>query len=335
MHQLDAKSLALIHKDCKGKQHIKLTVGSIINGQKTIHVFDHSGETENKNYIYEIGSITKTFTASLMVKYILEGQMSLDDSIAKYLTDLDAQKYYPTLKRLATHTSGYSMILPLTKSEYLKLILSRIFATKNQGLYPFKLDLEKMKMLVQKHQLQDKDYPWQYSNFGMALLGYAIGIASDKGYWDTMNTFIQQELGLPNTYTGTCSAKNLPGFTGKNTNCGNWVWNNDLAAPAGDLSSTADDLLAYAELNMNDEKPYLSFCHSKQAPIGKGLLKKYDMGLGWLLHKENNHILWHNGGTGAFTSYLTFDKNKKVAAVVLANYLIDVNKIGLSILEAL
>ena len=61
-----------------------------------------------KNYVYPIGSVTKTFVASLLSKYVHEEKMSLDDSISKYIGGLDKGRYYPTLKRLATHTSGYA-----------------------------------------------------------------------------------------------------------------------------------------------------------------------------------------------------------------------------------
>ena len=105
-----------------------------------------------------------------------------------------------------------------------------------------------------------------------------------EGYWDTMNEFVQNELGLSDTYLGT-SNNNLHGYDRKNNDCGNWEWNKDnLISPAGAISSTADDLLKYAKININEDKPYLSLCHKKH---GNGK-KKYDMGLGWWLLKKNN-----------------------------------------------
>ena len=101
-------------------------------------------------------------------------------------------------------------------------------------------------------------------------------------------------------------------------------------APAGDISSTAEDLLEYAKINMLEEKPYLTLCHQKYVDA-----KKHDMGLGWILQKNKSHVLWHNGGTGGFRSYLGIDKHKKCAVVVLANYIINTDKIGLGILESL
>jgi len=112
MFEISSEIQSLIKKTCKGKKHIKLTIGYVLDGEKTVKVFNENGEIKNESYIYEIASITKTFTASLLAKYIHENKMSLDDSIQKYFVGLDADKYYPTLKRLATHTAGYSIQLP-------------------------------------------------------------------------------------------------------------------------------------------------------------------------------------------------------------------------------
>ncbi len=235
MFSLDSKTLSLNNKVCKGKPNIKLTVGFIDeDGVKTIKVFNEAGEIENSNYVYEIGSITKTFTTSLLAMYIQQQKMSLDDSILKYVNGLDSGKYYPTLKRLCTHTAGYAQSLPFNGwVEFYRKTLN----TRATGAFPFQLDIEKMKTFLQKNELQDKDYKWSYSNFGIALVGYAIGKVSGNGYHETMDAFLLNELGLKYTYTGTRPNENLHGFNRKNKDIGNWKWGNDLTAPAGDIST--------------------------------------------------------------------------------------------------
>ena len=328
---MNDKTAELINNACKGRTHIKLTVGTLnTDGEQTIKTFGESGEIQNENYIYEIGSITKTFTASLLAKYIYENKMALDDRISKYLDGLDSERYYPTLKRLATHTAGYPTHLPFGAWDGIKLTMAVLFGGKSQGPFPFQMDLEKMKQLTQENKMDDKDYPWQYSNFGMALLGYAIGTVSGRGYWREMNEFLTSELGLNHSYTGTFADKNLRGFNKKNKDIGNWIWGEDMTAPAGDISSTAADLLEYARIHMYKEKPYLALCHQKHASS-----KRHDMGLGWIMGKKSNSILWHNGGTGAFRTLLSIDMEKKLAAVALANYPIFMDRIGLAALENL
>lgn len=336
MFEISDKTLRLIKKTCKGKKHLRLTIGYLIDDDVVIKIYNENGElNSSKKYHYEIGSITKTFTVSLLSKYIFENKMSLNDPIHKYIEGLKGSEYYPTLLRLATHSSGFSGGLPLNKREYFNLILGLITGSDDLNRNnPLNMDFNKMKMLMERNELKDKDYSWKYSNFGISLLGYGLGIVSGRGYWDVMNEFLYNELGLSETYLGT-SNNNLHGYSRKNNDCGNWKWDKEnLISPAGAISSTADDLLKYAKINIYEEKPYLSLCHKKH---GNGT-KKYDMGLGWMLLKGNNNVILHGGGTGCFSSFLGIDKEKKVASVVLANYQLGRNadeNIGLSLLESL
>ncbi|WP_141434329.1 serine hydrolase [Bacillus sp. 03113] len=335
MFEISDETLRLIKKTCRGKKYLKLTVGYFTDNNSVIKIYNENGELDpSKKYHYEIGSITKTFTVSLLSKYVFENKLSINDSIQKYIEELKEDKYYPTLLRLATHSSGYSGRLPLNKREYYNLILGLTIGGDMNKNNPLNMDFNKMKMLIEKNALKDADYSWKYSNFGMSLIGYGLGTVSSKGYWDTMNDFLHNELGLNDTYLGT-SNNNLHGYDRKNNDCGNWNWTKEnLISPAGAISSTADDLLKYAKINIYEDKPYLSLCHKKH---GNGN-KKYDMGLGWLLLKKNNNVILHGGGTGCFSSFLGIDKEMKVASVVLANYRLGINddeNIGISLLESL
>ena len=110
MYQLGTKTMDLIKKEAKGKKYLKLNIGIVIGEQKFLKTFDENGEIEFENSVYEIGSITKTFTTSLLAKYVHENRIQLSDSISKYFQELDPDKYYPTIKRLATHTSAIQNI---------------------------------------------------------------------------------------------------------------------------------------------------------------------------------------------------------------------------------
>jgi CubicO group peptidase (beta-lactamase class C family) len=335
MHKFNSVTQGLIKKACKGKKHIKLTIGFILDKDMTISTFGESGEIDTENGLYEIGSITKTFTASLMSKFIYENKMQLNDSIQKYVPELTRNKYYPTIHRLATHVSGYPGWYPLNILEYFRLFMNLIFGGNIQRINPIIMDSNKMLMLLEKSNLKDRDYKWAYSNFGISLLGYAVGKISGKGYWDTMNDFLKNELNLKTAHLGSLDGKSLKGYNTKNEECGNWQWDeNNLMAPAGAINLNAEDLLNYAKMNMNEKKPYFALCHQKH---GKNS-KKYDMGLAWWLHRENNNIIEHEGGTGCFCSYLGIDKAKKVSSIVLSNYRLGINlnhKIGISILKNL
>ncbi|MGE7840300.1 serine hydrolase domain-containing protein [Lysinibacillus sp. NPDC093712] len=336
MFEIGEETLRLIRKTCRGKNHLKLTLGYLTDNHTVIKVFNENGELDSSiKYHYEIGSITKTFTTSLLSKYVFENKLSLNDSIQMYIEELKGEDYYPTLLRLATHTSGFGAKLPLNNWQYLNLFLDLIKGSGDINKHnPLNMDFNKMKMLIENNKLKEKDYSWKYSNFGIALIGYGLGIVSAKGYWNTMNDYLQHELGLNDTYLGTTN-NNLQGYDKKNNDCGNWQWNEgNLISPAGAITSTAEDLLQYAKIIMNEDKKYMSISHQKH---GHGT-KKYDMGLGWWLLKNNNHVMLHGGGTGCFSTFLAIDKEKKVASVVLANYRLgrnDDEKIGISLLESL
>lgn len=335
MFEINDETKKIIKKATKGKKNIRLTIGYLSGDTYTIRVYDENGEVASpEKYNYEIGSITKTFTTSLLAKYVEENKMSLDDSVLRYITGLNKEDYYPTLIRLATHTSGYSQFLPLSAIDYAKIVSSLIFGNGDmKSNNPLWMDFNKMKNLIIKNNLEDKDYNFKYSNFGMSLIGYCVGQVSRKGYFNTMNDFIQNDLGLNNTYLGiTCNTIN--GYDNKNNNCGNWEWgldNNIMAA--GGITSNAEDLLKYAKMNINDEKSYFKECHKK-----RNSCKKHDMGLGWFLKKENNNIIYHQGGTGCFSSFLGYDKEKNIAAVVLSNYKLGLNeeaKLGFGLINSL
>ena len=318
MYQLEQKVIELIKAFTKGKKHLKLNIGVLVGNQSYMKTFNETGEMDYENNIYEIGSITKTFTASLLSKYVYENKMQLSDPISKYIQELDSDKYYPSLLKLATHTSGYSQTFPLSNWENLKMTIEFLLGNdKKVSQTPLKMDYNKMVVYINKTQIENKEYKPKYSNFGIALLGYIIGSVSGNGYWDTMNDFVKNELGLQKTYLGTIDGKNLKGYSPKNEDRGNWKWEKDnlLLAPTGALSSTAEDLLAYAKGYLHEEKPYFVPCGQEHVSISKDA----GMGLSWNLDKKNN-IISHTGGTGCFLSCLAINKKNNTSFVYLSNY---------------
>ena len=84
-----------------------ITVGIVKDGQSSYRVYGENGkELPAELHTYEIGSLTKTFTAALINKAITEGKINMDDTIDNYLS-LSDDNEYPTIKELLTHTSGY------------------------------------------------------------------------------------------------------------------------------------------------------------------------------------------------------------------------------------
>ena len=301
--------------------HTLLTIGILHKGETEFKLFDQTGEIPYKSHLYEMGSIGKTFTTSLLAKYVSEGKMNLDDSVAKYIPELDDDKYYPTLRRLATHTAGYSEYHNIDNN--LKLTLKIIWRNnilKKQQLLQdvFTMDKNEMIRLAEVAKLEDKDYPWMYSNFGMALLGQAISHVAGKDFVTLVNEYLGQDLQLSNTIVAHNYDQLIQSYDVKNQEISPYIADEqEMFLPAGAaMFSIAEDLLAYARLNLTETPAYLTLAHEYQAKGQKD--SGMDMALGWWLNVDEK-VWWHGGNTSGFATSLAFSKEKKFACVILAN----------------
>ena len=149
----------LIQKTIEKHPNTKITIGILHKGKTTFKLFDASGEIPYESYLYEMGSIGKTFTTSLLAKYVQSGQMSLEDSVAKYIPELEKDKYYPTLKRLATHTAGYPERYPIdTWREVFRMNWLAVKGKQIEWADYLTMDEQKMLQLAKEHKLKNKDY---------------------------------------------------------------------------------------------------------------------------------------------------------------------------------
>lgn len=306
-----SKIPGLSFKDClnytlKGKDDAVVTVGIFKDGQATYTVYGKDGaEMPQAEHIYEIGSLTKTFTAALIEKAVIEGKINLDDTIDKYL-DMPAGNRYPTIEQLLTHTSGY-------KAYYFELpMISNFFGRRNDfcGVTDEML-LERLAKVT----VTDETPKFNYSNFGYATLGLILEAVYGKDYTTLVNEFAADELGLENTH--------ISGQQGDFKKY--WDWNaGDAYLSAGGLTSTISDMLDYAQLQLADEGVFAS-CHDSLAVIGASTntyktmdINMDEIGAGWIIDREND-IIWHNGATGDYNCYIGFCPKSETAVVILSN----------------
>lgn len=292
----------------KDNKHAIITVGTIERGDMTYTVYGNNASIlPSEEYTYEIGSITKTFTTSLLIKAIDECKIDLYDQIDKYI-DLPDKRYYPNLKRLVTHTSGY-------KGHYFDWQMASNFFQRQENDF-YGINNDRVTKKLGEIELDNKDYKFQYSNFGMGVLGRVLSGVYETEYAQLMNNFIAKDLKLENTQISDGTG-NLDGY---------WNWKSDDAyLAAGGLTSTISDMMQYVKLQMSGDIPYLSHGHEIVAQVNattkqneKMNIRMDDVGIGWMIDSKNN-IIWHNGGTSNFNSYVAFDKEKKVGLVILSN----------------
>ncbi|NKF05865.1 beta-lactamase family protein [Clostridium gasigenes] len=312
----------------KNNDEARITVGTIKDGKMEFVVYGNDGEVlPSEEHEYEIGSLTKTFTTSLLCKAIDGGNVTLDSSIDDYL-NLAPKEYYPTLRRLVTHTSGF-------KGYYFDgQMISNFFKGEKNDFYG--ISEEKLNKKISKVALKNKDYDFNYSNFGLSVVGSVLAEIYDTDYTTLMNSFINNDLGLQNTKIsdGTGAIEEY------------WHWNaNDGYLPAGGLVSTITDMMKYVQLQISEEKQYLSQAHKTIENINATSKRNEKMGIrmdaagiGWMIDRENN-IVWHNGGTSNFNSYIAFDKEKQVGVVILSNlspsYRIPATVMGVKLMKSL
>ena len=352
-----------IKKFAKDKKIPCISVG-IINKDGTTEEFHYgeikkeSGITPTSDTIYEIGSMTKTFTAILTVKLQEEGVLSLDDHIIKYLpefvgTDFDKNKI--TLYHLITHTSG---IVEVSLRDYLKNILATIFHKHKGSLFPPIYRCTTSEFLKEAAKRKLKDNPGlipRYSNIGVGLVGKILERVTNSTYEELIKNHICDELGMSNTMIKIPEEHKDRLATG-------YTYTKKEVEPisipavesAGSIHSTASDMLTFlnANLSLNHESglyPVLNYCMSttlepKINPFFKYVMPYFDgvksvgVGLGWVItnHKNGFKTIGHNGGTEGFSTVMMINPKKKTGCVVLTSKaFVNTYKFGSSLLKTI
>lgn len=304
---LNKETLKLIQQYTENKPNLNITIGISTNGNQQYYTYTRSGKISPLiNTLYEIGSITKVFTTSLLCKNVTAGIISLDDTIDKYISALPSGLYYPTIRQLVTHVAGYG-----APEE------SLVDDDRKQN--PFLVyDYEYMMVKATEFAHKPISLEWEYSNLGFSMLGHILGIVNGGTYHQVMKDFIERDLKITDMQYGLDFSISIHGFDGEE-DCGNWMWTENCPyAPAGFLSASVVDLLEFTDIHLYNRIPYLETSHHIQVKVDEHNFE----GLGWILDMEDG-IIWHNGGTGRFNSFAGFHPKSKTAAVVLMNDYVD------------
>ena len=292
----------------KDNKNAIITVGIIQDGKVGFTVYGENATIlPPHEFVYEIGSVSKTFTTSLLCKAIEEGKTQLSYSLDRYI-ELKQNDHYPTLLQLATHTSGY-------KNYYFDWQMIMNFL-RGQGNDYYGIHTDKLTHTLNRIKRKAGEHPFTYSNFGISALGSALAGIYERDYFSLMNEFIKMDLKLENTHISDGTG-DLAGY---------WNWKpDDGYIPAGAIVSTISDMLQYLLLQLQEEPRYLSIGHETREQVKTSSSAHEKMGirvdasaLGWMIDEQRN-ILWHNGATNKFNSYVAFDKEKQIGVVVLSN----------------
>ncbi len=312
---------------------VGLSIGIILNNKTFYYHYGAFEKGTNKlptnETIYEIGSISKTFTGTLLAKAIEDNKVKLEDDIRKYLPASCARLEYKgsaiILKHLVNHTSRIPKI-PTNLMQQKEYNLTNPYKNYTKKLlyeYLSTLQIDTLPGLIQ-----------EYSNTGMALLGIILQTVYKKSYEQLIQEYITKPIGMNKTFvTVPSTLENFytKGYTnGVETN----HWDLGDIPGCGGIKSTIEDMLNYMNANLNETKTFYKTAH--QITYQKG---KQSSAFAWFINSNTEPpIIWHNGGTGGFTSFCGMIKGKKCAVILLSNTSDnrnEVNEMGVTILKYL
>ncbi|MDN8593012.1 serine hydrolase domain-containing protein [Paenibacillus sp. 11B] len=295
----------------KDKKHLQLVIGVVREGDIEYFSFNNNKKKSlipHEHMMFEIGSITKVFTSILLLEMEKEKLLSSDDVVGKFMQNVENDYLNKiTLRSLATHTSG----LPI-------LATNHNLAKKRSNPYSMYTQQD-LTAFLSNADYTDSMGSFAYSNIGVGLLGYILCKVSGSTYDDLLKKYITSPLRMNETAVMLDSEQNGR-FLNGHASTGKRVPHWDLAIHegAGGIKSSVRDLSLFVQANLNDDSPIAATLQKSHLPIWIGDSNRY---FGWgedqLLDKG---ILWHNGGSAGFNSYLAFNKELRVGVVLLSNY---------------
>lgn len=271
-----------------------------------------------QNTIYEVGSITKTFTGILLAQAIFENKIKLDEDIRLYLkNDYKNLEFNGTpikIVHLANHSSGLPEgILP-----------EEFFALKNPTPFDVVNFFEGdsgdifLRCLKTTKPETNPGSKIQYSNTGMNTLGLILENVYHMSYAELIKKYFTDPLKMENTeivFYKSDTSNYTKGYD-KNGNIMPHI-TFQIAGAAGGLKSTTADMIKYIRENVYENDAAVKLSH--QSTID---LDGQEFGLGWQIRRnfiDDNKLLWHNGGEPGFSSYIAVVPTKNIGMICLTN----------------
>src|SRR5690554_1015961 len=282
-----------------------------------------TNELVDENSVFEIGSISKTFTGLLLADMVEKEELNLDDPIQSILPEGITA---PTrngesikLYQLSNHTSS----LPRMPSNIIMENPANPYADYTE---------KQMYHFLNNYELtRDIGSELEYSNYAVGLLGYLLAAKHEITYEELLMQSITQPLGMDNSRINLTSKMKENLAKGHNGGIEVENWDLPTLAGAGGIRSTAVDMIKYISANLNLEKSSLS----SAIQLTHQNVDNELVGLGWfIMEKEEDTIIWHGGLTGGYATFSGFIKDKNIGVVVLSNSVANIDDIGMHILDS-
>ena len=321
--QFDLSVDTLVREYFRNPHAEALSIGIIRNGKR--YIFNY-GEVENgtgnlpvAKTLYEIGSITKTFTTTLLAQAVLENKVALNDDIRQYLsgdyTNLSFNGKPITLQDLANHTSrlpglpdnigdqaGFN---PLNPEKYY-----------DSAMYYAALHKVKIDTLP--------GYKYSYSNWGISILGSILEGVYHKSYAYLLKKYITGPFKMKNTYYElTASVRKDMALPYSENGQQMPFQDEDMFGPAGNIHATLNDMVNYLYEQIIEIRPVVKLTH--QPTVG-------NVGLGWGVKSNGTYRdIQHNGSTIGSTSHLSAFPELNSGCIILTNSKTNLGKLIIGI----
>ncbi len=257
------------------------------------------------NTIFQVGSMTKQFTAAVVLKLAEQQKLSLDDKISKYFPDLKRGDEI-TIKNLLTHTSGLSEIFRDT-----------FFLKENKQKHISKEKL--LSFFIDKSLYFDPGTQYAYCNSGYVLLGLIIEKVSGKSYEQMVRNFILKPLKMTHSgfdFAGLKSREKALGYIKFSTteNISSMPWDSTFTYSAGSLYSTVGDLFLWHQGLLHNK----ILTRESLAKAYTPFLEGYGLGC-WIDTLYEKRVISHGGNIEGFTSYFGRIEEDDVCVILLNN----------------
>lgn len=278
--------------------------------------------------VFEIGSVSKVFTTTLLAEMVVRGEVALDDPVARYLPDSvrmpSFEGHQITLLDLATQSSG----LPRMPGNFAPADPTNPYADYGvEQLYTF---------LSSYTPERAPGAAFEYSNLGMGLLGHVLARRAGKPYEALVTERILEPLGMSDTRIALDAALQARLATGHNAGLEPVPgWDLDVLAGAGAWRSTMSDMMRFAAAAAapppNALGEALKMAMEPRAEAGAPGVR---IGLAWhVIERGDRRIVLHNGQTGGHHAFVGINPENGTGVVLLANSATNIDDIGIHLLD--
>ena len=249
---------------------------------------------KNQHKIFEIGSITKVFTSSVLASLVIDKNLKLENFINDTYDFSFKNNSQITFLELANHTSGLPR-LPENLDLSNKTNPYKMYGNKDLHAYLTRfLELE-----------NNKENNYDYSNLGAGLLANTLGLSQKHSFNELLQKRIFDKYKMSESHTSLNGIENdlITGLDDKGQKVSNWEF--DVLFGGGGILSTTADLVKFAQAQFDARNKELALTRKPTFDINEDM----KIGLGWHILKSQNKFkwIWHNGGTAGYSSSMVLD----------------------------